>query len=81
MTYDVARQIFRVANKHNVGAFIFEIAKSEIGYTFQRPSEYASCVLAAAIKEGYKGPVFIQGDHFQFNAKSMQKILKRNFRL
>ncbi|HIQ25227.1 MAG TPA: aldolase [Persephonella sp.] len=69
MTYDVARQIFKVALKHDVGAFIFEIAKSEIGYTFQRPSEYASAVLAAAIKEGYKGPVFIQGDHFQFNAK------------
>ena len=69
MTYDVARQMFKVALKHDVGAFIFEIAKSEIGYTFQRPSEYASCVLAAAIKEGYKGPVFIQGDHFQFNAK------------
>ncbi len=69
MTYDVARQMFKVANNHNVGAFIFEIAKSEIGYTFQRPSEYAACVLAAAIKEGYKGPVFIQGDHFQFNAK------------
>ena len=69
MTYDVARQIFKVANKHDVGAFIFEIAKSEIGYTFQRPSEYATVVLAAAIKEGYKGPVFIQGDHFQFNAK------------
>ncbi len=69
MTYDVARQIFKVANKHNVGAFIFEIAKSEIGYTFQRPSEYATVVLAAAVKEGYKGPVFIQGDHFQFNAK------------
>lgn len=70
MTYDVARQIFKVANKHDVGAFIFEIAKSEIGYTFQRPSEYATVVLAAAIKEGYKGPVFIQGDHFQFNAKN-----------
>ncbi len=69
MTYDVARQMFKVANNHNVGAFIFEIAKSEIGYTCQRPSEYAACVLAAAIKEGYKGPVFIQGDHFQFNAK------------
>ncbi len=69
MTYDVARQMFKVANNHNVGAFIFEIAKSEIGYTFQRPSEYASCILAAAVKEGYKGPVFIQGDHFQFNAK------------
>ncbi len=73
MTYDVARQIFKVALKHDVGAFIFEIAKSEIGYTFQRPSEYASAVLAAAIKEGYKGPVFIQGDHFQFNAKKYKE--------
>ena len=73
MTYDVARQMFKVANNHDVGAFIFEIAKSEIGYTFQRPSEYAACVLAAAIKEGYKGPVFIQGDHFQFNAKKYQE--------
>ncbi len=69
MTYDVARQIFKVAIKNNVGAFIFEIAKSEIGYTYQRPSEYASAVLSAAIKEGFKGNVFIQGDHFQFNAK------------
>lgn len=69
MTYDVARRMFKVAIRNNIGAFIFEIAKSEIEYTFQRPSEYASCVLAAAIKEGYKGPVFIQGDHFQFSAK------------
>ena len=69
MTYDVARQIFKVAIKNNVGAFIFEIAKSEIGYTYQRPSEYASAILSAAIKEGFKGNVFIQGDHFQFNAK------------
>lgn len=70
LTYDTARRIFRVAMRNNVGAFIFEIAKSEIGYTYQRPSEYASSVLAAAIKEGYTGPVFIQGDHFQFSASS-----------
>lgn len=69
MTYDVARRMFKVAIKNNIGAMIFEIAKSEIEYTFQRPSEYATSVLAAAIKEGYKGPVFIQGDHFQFSAK------------
>ncbi len=69
MTYDVARRMFKVAIENDIGAMIFEIAKSEIEYTFQRPSEYASCVLAAAIKEGYKGPVFIQGDHFQFSAK------------
>ncbi len=69
MTYDVMRQIFKVANENDAGAFILEIAKSEIGYTDQRPSEYTACVLAAAIREGYRGPVFIQGDHFQFNAK------------
>ncbi|MEP7199874.1 MAG: class II fructose-bisphosphate aldolase, partial [Chloroflexota bacterium] len=52
-----------------VGAMIFEIARSEIGYTSQRPAEYVSAVLGAAIKEGYTGPVFIQGDHFQVNGK------------
>jgi fructose/tagatose bisphosphate aldolase len=73
MTYDIARRIFRIALREDVGALIFEIAKSEIGYTFQRPSEYASSVLAAAVKEGYRGPVFIQGDHFQFSAKKYQQ--------
>lgn len=69
LTYDVARAYVRAVKKHNVGAFIFEIAKSEIGYTFQRPSEYTACVLAACVKEGYQGPVFIQGDHVQVSAK------------
>ncbi len=69
MTYQVARAVFRAALKHRVGAFIFEIARSEIDYTRQKPAEYAICVLAAAIKEGYQGPVFVQGDHFQMNRK------------
>lgn len=69
LTYDVARALFRAAMRHNVGPFIFEIARSEIGYTEQRPGEYAACVLAAAVSEGYTGPVFIQGDHFQASAK------------
>jgi fructose/tagatose bisphosphate aldolase len=69
LTYDAARALFRVAMRHDVGAFIFEIARSEIGYTEQRPGEYAACVLAAAIREGFQGPVFIQGDHFQASAK------------
>jgi fructose/tagatose bisphosphate aldolase len=68
MTYDLARSAFRVAKKNNSGAFIFEIARSEVGYTNQPPMEYSSMVLAAAIKESYSGPVFIQGDHFQVNA-------------
>ena len=67
LTYQAARAVFRAALKHNVGAFIFEIARSEIGYTKQRPVEYATCVLAAAMREEFQGPVFIQGDHFQVN--------------
>jgi len=69
LTYDSARALFRAAMRHDVGAFIFEIARSEIGYTEQRPAEYAACVLAAAIRENFRGPVFIQGDHFQASAK------------
>ena len=65
ITYHIAKAVFRAAMKEKVGAFIFEIARSEIGYTLQTPGEYAACILAAAVKEGYKGPVFIMGDHFQ----------------
>ena len=70
LTYDVCRTIFRKAMKMKAGAFIFEIARSEIGYTKQRPLEYAAVVLAAAVREGYQGPVFIQGDHFQLVRKN-----------
>src|SRR5581483_2556871 len=69
LTYDSARALFRAAMRHDVGAFIFEIARSEIGYTEQRPAEYSACVLAAAIRENFRGPVFIQGDHFQASEK------------
>src|SRR3989337_969179 len=41
MTYDLARAIFRVSKRNNSGAFIFEIAKSEMGYTAQAPYEYS----------------------------------------
>ncbi|MGB9716168.1 MAG: class II fructose-bisphosphate aldolase [Thermodesulfovibrionales bacterium] len=70
LTYDVSRIIFRKALEMNVGAFIFEIARSEIGYTKQRPIEYATVILAAAVREGFEGPVFIQGDHFQLVRKN-----------
>jgi len=69
MAYDTARAIFRTAIKLDAGAFILEIARSEIAYTDQRPAEYVAVMLAAALREGFRGPVFIQGDHFQVNAK------------
>jgi fructose/tagatose bisphosphate aldolase len=73
LTYDLARAIFRTAKRNDTATFIFEIAKSEIGYTNQPPVEYCGVVLAAAIKENYRGPVFIQGDHFQLNVKKFKE--------
>jgi fructose/tagatose bisphosphate aldolase len=69
LTYDAAQAVFRAAIKRQVGPVIFEIARSEIDYTSQRPMEYICAVTAAAIKTGYRGPIFLQGDHFQINAK------------
>jgi fructose/tagatose bisphosphate aldolase len=68
-SYDTARAALAAAVKNKVGVFIFEIARSEMTYTHQPPQEFTTVMLAAAIKEGFIGPLFIQGDHFQINAK------------
>ena len=69
LPFYAARRVFRVMRDIDAAAVIFEIARSEIGYTAQRPAEYAAQILAAAVAEGYQGPVFIQGDHFQVSPK------------
>ena len=69
LAYDTARALFRARQTLDAGAVICEIARSEIAYTDQRPAEYTFVVLAAALREGWTGPVFVQGDHFQVNAK------------
>src|SRR5918992_1964026 len=72
LAYDTARAIFRAARAGKAGAIILEIARSEIAYTEQRPSEYVSVMIAAALREGYALPLFIQGDHCQVNHKKYQ---------
>ncbi len=73
LTYDVARAAMRAAKKMDANAVLFEIARSEIRYTEQRPPEYSAAVTAAAIKEDFRGPLFIQGDHFQVSASAYYK--------
>ena len=70
MAYDMARNVFQAAAATDAKQILFELARSEVSYTDQRPGEYASVILAAAIREGYTGPVFIQGDHYQASAKT-----------
>ncbi|MEP6572386.1 MAG: class II fructose-bisphosphate aldolase [Gemmatimonadota bacterium] len=69
MAYDTARAVFRTALKHDAGAILLEIARSEIAYTDQRPAEYVTVMIGAALREGYSLPIFIQGDHCQVNHK------------
>jgi fructose/tagatose bisphosphate aldolase len=68
-TFDMARITYETAATHDVGALILELARSEQTYTYQRPIDYSTAVLAGAIAAGWRGPVFLQGDHYQFNAK------------
>ncbi len=69
LTFDFAKLVFEIVITKKIKAVIFEIAKSEIDYTMQDPIEFSSSILAGAIAAGYKGPVYIQGDHYQFSAK------------
>ena len=68
-TFDMARTVYETATAADVWAVILELARSEQTYTFQRPIDYSTAVLAGAIAAGWRGPVFLQGDHYQFNAK------------
>jgi fructose/tagatose bisphosphate aldolase len=87
-TFDMARIAFETAAAADAGAVILELARSEQTYTYQRPIDYATACLAGAVAAGWQGPVFLQGDHYQFNAKkyaadpeSMTEEIRRACRL
>jgi fructose/tagatose bisphosphate aldolase len=67
--FDMSAAMCRAAQGLDASAVIFELARSEQEYTYQRPGEYITSVLAGCIAAGWQGPVFVQGDHYQFNAK------------
>jgi fructose/tagatose bisphosphate aldolase len=70
---DTARALFRAAIDNGVGALIIEIARSEMGYTNQAPREFAAVIQAAAMLEGFTGPLFLQGDHIQLKSGPIRK--------
>jgi len=74
LTYDAMRALFRAAKETNTGAFIIELAKSEMGYTNQTPKEYADNCLRAAEAESFEGPIFLQGDHFKLKENTSEDI-------
>src|SRR5918999_259145 len=67
--YDMVTAMCRAARSIDAGAIIMELARSEQEYSYQRQGEYITNVLAGAIAAGWQAPIFVQGDHYQFNAK------------
>ena len=72
-SYQTCRAVFRAAGKIGARLLIFEQAVGEAIYAVQPPAEYTAAVLAAAMREGHTGPVFLQADHDQVNASSYLK--------
>jgi hypothetical protein len=72
-TYQTCRAAFRAARKTGASLLIFEQALVEAIYAKQSPAEYTAGVLAAALREGHSGPIFLQADHDQLNAGNYAK--------
>lgn len=73
VAFESARGVFQAMQTQNVGAAIFELSRGEIGFTGQRPREFTTAILCAAIAENHTGPLFLQGDHFQISASRYAK--------
>jgi hypothetical protein len=73
MTSDVARIVFKLKKARGIGPLILELARSEMGHSDRRPDDFAVAVLASAIKEGYREPVFLQADHVLVDALHYQE--------
>jgi fructose/tagatose bisphosphate aldolase len=69
LTYALARIVWKKALECEAGPIIFELAPSESWAGDQSYAEYAAMILASACREGYRGPVFLQGDHFAIESK------------
>lgn len=65
LTYHLARAAWRAALRRDAAPVIFELAPVEAEIGKQSFGEFAAMVLAAAAREGYRGPVFLQADHVE----------------
>lgn len=68
LTYDFSQMVHQHMMEKYIGPVIFEIALSEQEYTSQTHLQYASSIVAGAMKAHYTGPIFLLGDHYQLKA-------------
>jgi len=68
-----ARGIMEAAKETN-SAILFEIAKSEVGYTDQSPAEFAEKIIATAEEIGFDTPYALHGDHITIKENTPEAI-------
>jgi fructose-bisphosphate aldolase, class II len=76
LTYDVARAALCTAMRLECGPIMFELAPPEADAGDLPFSEYVAMVLAAALREGYRGPLFCQADHLHVEGEDAQDSVK-----
>lgn len=60
ISYAAGRAAFRAMRETGAGAVVFSLDGA--AKPAQSPLDYATCLLAAAIREGYEGPLFLEAD-------------------
>lgn len=79
LTFDIACAVWKAALKLQTGPVIFELAPYEGVAGNQSFAEYSTVIQAAAIHEGYRGPVFLQADlltiHNQDELASLKQLI------
>ena len=80
MAYDTARSIARAANKLDVGQVIFEIARSEMGYTEQRRPSTPRRSLRPPFARASRGQSSSRATTSRSMPRGTRQTLKRRFR-
>lgn len=90
VTYDMARAFFRAMKTTGCATCLFELNLQSFtapDQCDQSPLEFSSCVLAAAIRESFHGPVFLQlgglsyhNDRFYKNPSTENQQLRQLLR-
>lgn len=68
LTYDMARAAFRTMKRSSTAICLFELPVETLPIAESHLQDFCSSVLAAAIKEGFYGPLFLQLGDIRYQA-------------
>ncbi|MCX5677728.1 MAG: hypothetical protein NTY76_01285, partial [Candidatus Omnitrophica bacterium] len=69
--YDKLRDSFKAVKESQKEAIMLELAMSKTRASREELSIFTASIIAAAIREGYEGLIFVQGDHYQVSGEGL----------